>query len=132
MALISNEFFVHLLKQSVWKNIHMLVYIAYLSIIFHIFLGTLRFETNVAYFIFIISCISYVLLLHLFVALKEYQTDRIKAKYLKDSYILVGHIEYLKENKGKVVRGNMKELPFLKAKVVYMPYLILALTWVAP
>ena len=44
MAATSHDFWLHNLSPRVWKSLHMLVYVAYLLIVFHVLLGILQDE----------------------------------------------------------------------------------------
>lgn len=46
MAATSHDFWLHALSPSVWKSLHMLVYVAYALLIGHVTLGALQSETN--------------------------------------------------------------------------------------
>lgn len=76
MAATSHDFWLANLTAPVWKTLHMLVYVAYASLIVHVSFGVLQAETSPLSTIATAVGLVTVLGLHVASALKESSTDR--------------------------------------------------------
>lgn len=75
MASTSHDFWLNNLSAPVWKAMHMLVYLAYVLLVFHIILGALMTEKSIIYPIGTAILFGAVSLLHLSTGLKEWRKD---------------------------------------------------------
>ncbi len=106
MAATSHDFWLKNLTPAVWKRLHMLVYVAWTLLIFHIALGALRVERNPIYIILLVSVVVVVIGLHLFAGSREVKFDG-KAK--KDQWIDVAAADEIPDARAKVIPLKNKE-----------------------
>ena len=101
MASTSHDFFLGNLSATVWKRLHMMVYVAYALIIAHVFLGAFQQETSP--FTIGILVIGFILVtsLHLITAFKERNIDRRKA-IEKEGWLEVCTISEIEEDRAKI------------------------------
>ncbi|MEM9432968.1 MAG: Rieske 2Fe-2S domain-containing protein [Pseudomonadota bacterium] len=71
LAVTSHDFWMKFLTPPVWKRLHSLIYLAYVSVVGHIALGILQDQQNHATTVIFIVCALAVAVLHLMVAWKE-------------------------------------------------------------
>ncbi|MBX7258331.1 MAG: ferric reductase-like transmembrane domain-containing protein [Candidatus Hydrogenedentes bacterium] len=108
MAATSHDFWLRNLGASVWKLIHMMVYVAYGSLLVHVAYGALQSERNPVLLALVVFGFAAVFGLHLAAYRKEAATDRKKAHAERDGYARACAVDELAEGRGKtvVVRGN--------------------------
>src|SRR6516164_4341489 len=76
MAATSHDFWLKNLSPSVWKSLHMLVYLAYGLLVLHVTLGALQSEDNSLYVVFAGTGLATVVGLHLAAGWRERLRDR--------------------------------------------------------
>ncbi len=103
MAATSHDFWLKNLGASFWKSMHMLVYIAYGSVIIHVVLGALQSEQSSLYPIVMGIGFAMVVGLHLVSFGKERAVDSRQRSPEADGYILACMIEDVQESIGHVV-----------------------------
>ena len=102
MASTSHDFWLHNLSPTIWKTLHMLVYIAYLLIILHIALGILQFENKLIFWIVLISSFLFVCSIHLLAAFYEYRWLILQKKFLTlNGFVEICNVEDVQNNGGK-------------------------------
>ena len=79
MAATSHDFWLANLTAPVWKALHMLVYLAYASLVVHVTFGVLQAETHPLFAVATGAGMITVLSLHLASAMKERRPDRLVA-----------------------------------------------------
>lgn len=114
MASTSHDFFLKNLSPIVWKRLHMLVYIAYVLIIAHVFLGAVQQETS--FFTICILAISFIAIcsLHIITAFKESKIDLFKAERDNDRWLKVCHINEIEEGRAKIFTVNNERVAVFK------------------
>ncbi|GJL94485.1 MAG: hypothetical protein DHS20C05_08900 [Hyphococcus sp.] len=90
MAATSHDFWLNNLSAPVWKALHMLVYPAYVLLVFHIVLGALMTEKSIVYPIMTAATFITVSSLHLFTGLKEWGADSAMKSLKAKGWIDVG------------------------------------------
>jgi nitrite reductase/ring-hydroxylating ferredoxin subunit/DMSO/TMAO reductase YedYZ heme-binding membrane subunit len=119
MAATSHDFWLKNLSPSVWKALHMLVYLAYGLLIMHVTLGALHAEDSSLYVVFVGVGLLTVVGLHLAAGWRERLRDRRQAgrpltppsavaaedgsEGDAEHWIDVGTIDEIPENRAKVV-----------------------------
>lgn len=101
MASTSHDFYVKNLSPTVWKKIHMLVYLAYLLIIFHVFLGSLQQESSfftIGLFLFGFITVS---TLHLTAAFRERNKNQSQSKN-SEHWLKVCEVGDIKQGRAKI------------------------------
>ncbi len=79
LAVTSHDFWLKILSPSVWKFLHMSVYLAYALLVGHIALGFLQSEPSIFYFIFIMGSILLLSGLHLMAFWKNPERQTFKS-----------------------------------------------------
>jgi DMSO/TMAO reductase YedYZ heme-binding membrane subunit/nitrite reductase/ring-hydroxylating ferredoxin subunit len=84
MAATSHDFWLNNLSAPVWKALHMLVYPAYILLVFHITLGALMTEKSMVYAVLTAVSFASISVLHLYAGYREWRVDNgmksLKAK----------------------------------------------------
>ncbi len=104
MAATSHDFWLRVLGASFWKSLHVLVYVAYGSIIVHVALGVLQDERNPVYLALLGCGLAGVLGLHLAAGLKEARVDRLASSAGAEGFVFACKVDELADGHGKAVR----------------------------
>lgn len=79
MAATSHDFWLNTLSVRVWKSLHMLVYVAWILLVFHVVLGALQAERNPVYLLLMAVVVVTVGSLHLISGRREVRKDARKS-----------------------------------------------------
>ncbi|MCC6795581.1 MAG: ferric reductase-like transmembrane domain-containing protein [Candidatus Hydrogenedentes bacterium] len=114
MVATSHDFWLRNLGASFWKLMHMLVYVAYGSLIVHVSFGALQSEHNPVY----VACVALgafvVVGLHVIAYRKEVHTDRAKQTAEHDGYLFAYRADKIAEGRGKAVRVGNERLALFR------------------
>ncbi len=114
MAITSHDFWLHNLGPRVWKTLHMMVYFAYFSIILHVMLGIIQYETSPV----LVSLIAFgmigIIALHLMASSKEHQEDRILTGHALNGFVNVCRVDDIQNNRAKVVCLDKERIAIFK------------------
>lgn len=113
MAITSHDFWLHNLSPRVWKTLHMFVYIAYLSIILHVLLGVIQYETSPVLVVLLAVGFVVVTILHLAAGRREKINDREQIEVGND-FVKVCDIDDIADNRAKVVALNGERIAIFK------------------
>lgn len=75
MAATSHDFWLKNLSASVWKLLHMLVYVAFGLLVLHVAYGALMTEKSPVYVVLIVAALALVAGLHILAGLREWSRD---------------------------------------------------------
>lgn len=114
MASTSHDFWLKNLTPKTWKKLHMLVYLAYLLVILHVFLGALQQQPS--YFSIGIIVLGFLLIsaLHMVVAIKEYKIDKSKPSEKVEGWEYVCRITEIPEDRAKIFVVNKERIAVFK------------------
>jgi len=102
MATTSHDFWLKNLSPKIWKSLHVMVYVAYALIIFHVVLDALQNETSAILFGAVLMGFLSVTSLHLLAGFKEKSTD--KPIDNKDAdFVKACAVSDINENRAKIV-----------------------------
>jgi methionine sulfoxide reductase heme-binding subunit len=114
MAASSHDYWLKNLSPEYWKSLHMMVYIAYLLLLLHVFLGALQLETS--HWITALFVMGMIVLvgLHLTAGWREARIDN--APEVKDEvdWVKVGTIDQIPNNRAKVVKVGTERIAVFK------------------
>ncbi|BFP39857.1 hypothetical protein FGF1_07020 [Flavobacteriaceae bacterium GF1] len=113
MASTSHDFFLHNLSAKIWKRLHMMVYLAYILVVMHVFLGAFQQETSPFTMGFLIFGFVTVASLHLRAAFKESKVDGHKA-VKEDGWLKVGRLDEIAENRAKIFTVENERVAIFK------------------
>jgi methionine sulfoxide reductase heme-binding subunit len=102
MAVTSHDFWLKNLSPKVWKTLHMGVYMAYLLIVMHVFLGVIQYETHPAFIIILSIGSAGLISLHLLAGRKEVRLDNIKYGLKQNGFYEVCRVDEIIEDRAKV------------------------------
>lgn len=120
MAATSHDFWLRVLGASTWKALHILVYVAYGSVVAHVALGVLQDERNPIYLVLLAIGLAGVFGLHLAAQHKEARIDGRKTKAEADGYAFACAVTDLRDGCGKSVRiGDERRAIFRHNDRVY-------------
>ena len=105
MAATSHDFWLKNLGAGFWKALHLLVYVAYGSVLVHVAFGALQSHSSPVYLIALSLGFVAVVALHLTAAARENPLDAAAPKSAaeRDGFLSVCRIEDVSEGCGKVV-----------------------------
>lgn len=104
MAATSHDFWLRNLGASCWKLMHMLVYVAYGSILVHVAYGVLQSERSPVYIVSVAAGFFVVVTLHVLAARKESALDRARITAERDGYKRACRTDEIREDRGKAVK----------------------------
>jgi nitrite reductase/ring-hydroxylating ferredoxin subunit/DMSO/TMAO reductase YedYZ heme-binding membrane subunit len=102
MAITSHDFWLHTLSPKVWKSLHMMVYIAYLLIIFHVVLGVIQYETNPVFIVILFTGVSGLICLHLYAGVREVRKDHTVYYLTKEGFTRVCSVDEIPQDRAKI------------------------------
>lgn len=100
MAATSHDFWLKNLTPAVWKWLHMMVYVAWTLLVFHVALGVLQSERNWFYVLMLGVSVVSVCGLHFAAGAREVKFDR-EAK--REDWIDAGTIDEIPDQRAKVI-----------------------------
>tara|TARA_B110000967_G_C18895027_1_gene569990 strand:+ start:1815 stop:2843 length:1029 start_codon:yes stop_codon:yes gene_type:complete len=113
MAVTSHDFFLGNLSATVWKRLHMLVYLAYFLSIAHVFLGAFQQETSAFTIGFLALGFFFVASLHLVTAFKERKIDTTKV-IETNGWLKVCSISEIEEDRAKIFTVKNERVAIFK------------------
>ncbi|TAI46849.1 Rieske 2Fe-2S domain-containing protein [Flagellimonas allohymeniacidonis] len=114
MASTSHDFFLKNLSPSVWKGLHMMVYLAYALILLHVFLGAFQQETSMATTGILVIGFFLVAGLHIRAALKESKVDAFKGEIDANGWLKVCLVDEIDENRAKIFTVGRERVAIFK------------------
>ncbi len=113
MAATSHDFWLKNLSPKTWKRLHMLVYVAYLLVVLHVFLGAFQQQPSVAVIAFLGVGFLTIASLHIITAFKESKIDNSKTTHTEEGWEYVCEINEIPEDRAKIfVVGNERVAVF--------------------
>ncbi len=103
MAATSHDFWLEKLSPPRWKLLHMLVYPAYLLVVLHVALGTLRVESSPVYPSLLVLGAVWVVGLHLAAGWCEWRRDREQTRVEQGGYVDFCGVEEVQERRARVL-----------------------------
>lgn len=113
MASTSHDFFLANLSAKVWKQLHMMVYLAYFLVIAHVFLGNFQQETSWFTTIFMLLGFVIVAGLHLIAAYQERKVDSLKS-HEKDGWLKVCEVDEIENDRAKIFSVGNERVAIFK------------------
>jgi sulfoxide reductase heme-binding subunit YedZ len=99
MAATSHDFWLKNLDPSIWKLLHMFVYVAYCLLVLHVALGAFQYESHVGNWALLFLGFIAVVGLHLYVGIKESsRTKDEKGALEKEGFVKVCALEEIPED----------------------------------
>jgi nitrite reductase/ring-hydroxylating ferredoxin subunit/DMSO/TMAO reductase YedYZ heme-binding membrane subunit len=103
MAITSHDFWLHNLGPRFWKTLHMMVYVAYSLILFHVMLGVIQYETSPVLPLLLGVGLVTIIILHILSAMKEGKADIPLHRPAGDGFIRICKLNEILNNRAKVV-----------------------------
>lgn len=104
LAFTSHDFWLSFLGPPVWKTFHMMVYVAYAAIVFHVALGALQSEASLFFTAMVTLSVFAVCGLHLWTGLIDRSTDTAGLVVERsDGWIIAGKIADIEEDRAITV-----------------------------
>lgn len=113
MASTSHDFFLGNLSAKIWKRMHMFVYVAYVLIIAHVFLGAFQQETSLFTIGLLLVGFVVITVLHITAAFKESKLDNAKQKAL-EGWLKVCEIDEIEEERAKIFTVGNERVAIFK------------------
>ncbi len=102
MAVTSHDFWLKNLTPKVWKTLHMAVYVAYFSIVMHVMLGVIQYETSPVFIIILSIGTATLITLHLLAGSKEVKKDNLVYHLKESGFYKVCRVEDIEEDRAKM------------------------------
>ena len=102
MASTSHDHWFHKFGILRWKKLHMLVYVAYVSLVVHVSFGFLQDQSNPVLWIGFAAVVGTVFVLHVMAALKERMLDSAVGDEL-DGFVYACRLGEIHENEAKAI-----------------------------
>jgi len=120
MAATSHDFWLRILGASFWKSLHILVYVAYGSLIVHVVFGALQFERSPLLAGLVVGGFLFVLGIHITAQRQESRIDRRRATNEKDGFVEACAVASLENGFGKaVIIGDERKAVFRHGNKIY-------------
>jgi nitrite reductase/ring-hydroxylating ferredoxin subunit/DMSO/TMAO reductase YedYZ heme-binding membrane subunit len=103
MAATSHDIWLRKLSPRVWKNLHMMVYVAWLLLLGHVALGAMQSEHSAAYPILLFAGAIWIGALHLIAGRREVNRDRASHEIERSYWVDVGFIDDFPRGHGRTV-----------------------------
>jgi len=107
LASTSHDFWQKNLSPSVWKGLHMLVYLAYGLLVMHVMLGTHQADAGLMYAIVLGVAAATIISLHLAAGVREHFRDALGSSAVsnisKEAWIDVGSVDEIPNRQAKIV-----------------------------
>ena len=100
MAATSHDFWLNTLSARFWKSLHMMVYVAWTLLVFHVVLGALQAERNPVFLVIMSCAVLTVGLLHLITGRREVSKDY---QMIEGKWVEACGIDEVPEKQAKVV-----------------------------
>lgn len=104
MAATSHDFWLKNLSPRWWKTLHMGVYVVYVSLVFHVALGTVQAEQSVVYPALIGGGAAVLCLLHLVAGMREVKADQGARVKPASGWMDVASVDEIPRDRAKVVK----------------------------
>ena len=104
LAATSHDFWLKNLTPTVWKTLHMMVYVAYGLIVMHVTLGFLQDDVSRVYAVLLGGTVLVIITLHVVTGVREWRLEsRDDAHVADDGWIDAGLVDDIEMNHAKVV-----------------------------
>jgi len=107
LASTSHDFWQKNLSPSVWKSLHMLVYLAYGLLVMHVMLGTHQADASLMYAFVLGVAAATIISLHLAAGVREHFRDALGSSAVsnisKEAWIDVGSVDEIPNRQAKIV-----------------------------
>ncbi len=102
MAATSHDFWLKNLSPRVWKNLHMLVYVAYAMLVMHVTLGFLQDDVGPVYAALLGASAALIVTLHLVAGIKEARREGFHGE-ADAPWVDVGCVDDIPHDRAKIV-----------------------------
>ncbi len=114
MAATSHDFWLKNLSPRIWKALHMMVYVAYALILFHVMLGVIQLEQHPGWIGAMGVGMLVVTGLHVSAALIEKKREHHPKKLQEDGFVEVCDVNDIQEHRAKVALVNGENIAIFK------------------
>ena len=108
LAATSHDFWLKFLSPRIWKNLHHLIYLAYIAVVAHVSFGILQDQQNHTFSFLFILCAVIVAGLHLIAAIHERRFGDFQIP-LNQEWVKVCNAKEMKEGFAKIVKISNTE-----------------------
>ncbi len=116
MAITSHDFWLHYLSPTVWKTLHMFVYLAYVFIIMHVMLGVIQYETNPVFVLILFFGAITLISLHVYAGTREVKKDNILFGLQIKGFVKVCSVNDIEENRAKTFCVDKERIAVFKTE----------------
>jgi methionine sulfoxide reductase heme-binding subunit len=102
MAATSHDFWLKNLTPTVWKALHMLIYLAWAALVLHVLFGAMQSERSIIYAILLMAGVVWVCALHLVASSRE-SLRGVTGPEPRQQWIDACAVDDLDEGRGKVI-----------------------------
>lgn len=114
MAATSHDFWLHNLSPKVWKSLHMMVYVAYALLVFHVMLGVVHNESSPIWIGVIGFGMVWVIVLHLWAGIKGRKSENSPIAKDIDGFVKVCTLGEINDDRAKMVLVDDQNIAIFK------------------
>ncbi len=114
MAATSHDFWLKSLHPKVWKSLHMLVYVAYALLVFHVMLGVIQLEQSPVWIGLMGVGLTTVIGLHLIAGNLSKKQLATPVQNGLDGFHIVCNVNEIVDNRAKIVYLNGENIAIFK------------------
>lgn len=104
LAFTSHDFWLSFLTAPIWKSLHMMIYVAYAALVFHVALGALQSEASPFFTALVALGVFTVCGLHFWTALREGKVDAAGLVVQRaDGLIVAGRTDDIEEKRAIII-----------------------------
>ncbi len=114
MAATSHDFWLNNLSPKVWKSLHMMVYVAYALLVFHVMLGVIQLESSPVWIGLTALGMIWINGLHVWAGFKEKNKEQHPKESDADGFVKVCAVNEIEENRAKIVLVRDQNIAIFK------------------
>ncbi len=114
MATTSHDFWLKNLSPAIWKGLHMMVYVAYALLVFHVMLGVIQLEQSPFWIGSVGLGVVIVTSLHLMAAFKKGDAVHFSQKEIPEGFVEVCKVDEIEENRAKIILVDQENIAIFK------------------
>ena len=114
MAATSHDFWLNNLNPKVWKSLHMMVYVAYALLVFHVMVGVIQLESSPVWIGLNAFGTVWISSLHVWAGFKEKKKEQRLKESDADGFVKVCAVNEIEENRAKIVLVRDQNIAIFK------------------
>jgi sulfoxide reductase heme-binding subunit YedZ len=114
MAATSHDFWLKNLHPKVWKSLHMMVYMAYALLVFHVMLGVIQLESSPVWIGLTALGMLWISGLHVWAGFRGKKKEQRPKEQAAEDFVKVCTVDEIEENRAKIVLVRDQNIAIFK------------------